>query len=660
MSRQRFLSCLVALALSGCGGASTPASEAAPTRPTAALVEAPAPTAVTIEEGFAPLPVAVTSFGATTLDGALYVLGGYHGAPHVYSREGQSATLSRLPVDGGQWTQVHELAHGVQGLALVTKADAVCWVGGNRILNAAGEPTDMRSIAETGCHSPRGIPPSIPPLPEGRSSLEAVVVGSTLYVAGGWTLGEGGPEHARWASDVLVLDDGADAWRRIDAPFQRRAVAVAAAAGSLAVIGGLGPDRQPSTQVDVLDLETQEWSQGPDLPSDGFGVAARGVGDAIYATTRDGAVLRWRPSEDAWTHVSSLAFPRFFHQLLDDGRGGLVAVGGIGGMHTDGRTRIVEQVDLGGASSPALRWTMDYPGAAKNRQASFIEGDFLYLFGGNNSLEQHDFEPENFVDEGWRLHIPSLTWSRIAPYPARRQSMVTADHDGQLHAIGGFGHDGTAAVSQLEAFVFDTESGEWSERGGLPQGRTQFGLATQGGRLFAFGGLNYDPSRQGPAAFDHVTDVLATTELTGAFDTTDITLPGPRRAFSGATLGDRYYMVNGMREGFSLVDDCTAYSFSENAFTPMACPRRARLSGHLIAQNDRLVLIGGSFRGEEGMETDASVEVYDPATDSWTLATEALPFDMRHAHVLPYRDRLLVVSTHRDDGRALVALLRVE
>jgi hypothetical protein len=34
------------------------------------------------------LPTPVTSFGAATLDGRLYVAGGYHGVPHQYTAEG--------------------------------------------------------------------------------------------------------------------------------------------------------------------------------------------------------------------------------------------------------------------------------------------------------------------------------------------------------------------------------------------------------------------------------------------------------------------------------------------------------------------------------------------------------------------------------------------
>ena len=656
---------LTALLLTACGSASAPPVQSADD--SAGVSEAPpAPPGddgVDVEAGLLPpMPVAVTSFGAAVSGDHLYVLGGYHGTPHQYSREGQSRSLWRVPLVGGEWEQAGHIEHGLQGLALVAHDGVVCRFGGNRILNPAGEPANMRSVDDAACVSPATNEwTALPALPAGRSSHEAAVIGEVAYVAGGWQLGEGGPTDAAWAEDVLALDlhGGDREWRRIEAPFRRRAVGVASAAGKLVVLGGLTPEREVSRQVDVLDPATGEWSRGPDFPSDAFGAAAVGVGDRVYASARDGVVYAWQVGSEAWAPAASLAFPRFFHQLRPAADGELIAVGGISGMHTAGRTRHVERVALDATAPQLLTWTADYPGAAKNRQAAFVNDDYLYLFGGNNSLGQHDFEPENFVSDGWRLHLPSMTWESIAPYPANRQTMQTVTLGGQGVAVGGFGHDGEAAVTHPQAFAFDFASGEWSERGGLPRGRTQFGLVSHGERLWIFGGLNYDPSREGQAAFDHVTGSLATPEGEpgGAFADASVELPGPRRAFAGAALEGRYYIVGGMQEGFQLVDDCLVHDFGSGDFAPIACPRRTRLSGHLIPLEGKLYLLGGSYRGDDGMETDRSVEVYDPATNTWEVLVEELPFDTRHMHALAYRDRILMFSTHTEDPRSRVALL---
>ena len=654
---------LGSLLLAACATAGGDASVPATPRATAvAEVGRALPSDVVVESGLhAPLPVGVTSFGATAHGGYAYVLGGYHGTPHDYHREGQSRAFLRMRLDGGPWEHLGDLEGGLQGLALVSVGGRVCRLGGTRIENAPGEPAVLRSVDEAACFDPtRGSWAALPSLPAPRSSHEAAVVDGVAYIAGGWSLGEGGSAEADWPATVLALELDGGTWRPLAAPFQRRALGVASAANRLVMVGGLTPEREVSARVDVFDPATGAWSRGPDFPADAFGLAAVGWGDAVFASGRDGVLYRWEVGSPAWTSVASHAFPRFFHQLVPHGDGELAVIGGIGGMRSSGRTRLVERQPLAPSTEPAiLTFTLPYPGRAKNRQGVFVHDESVYFFGGNDSLGQHDFEPEHFVAEGLRFHIPSLTFAETAPFPVPRQTMQTVVTESGGIAVGGFGHDGTAAVTHPEAFAFDFETERWSSRGGLPRGRTQFGLVAHGEALWVFGGLNFDPARSGPAAFEHETSVLAAalTEADGAFEPAPVELPGPRRAFAGARLGGRYYLVGGMREGFELVDDCLVFDFADRSFAPMACPSQTRLSGHLLALEDRLVLLGGSVRGDDGMASESRVEVYDPEADRWRTLIEALPFDMRHAHVQRLRDRILVLSTHHEEPRLQVALI---
>ncbi len=665
---QRIASFVLVVLLVACGGRSAHV-EPGPSRPTteaAPRVGPPDDAAVEVAGAFLPpLPTAVTSFGAATAGGHVYVLGGYAGEPHRYSREGQSRALLRLRVDGGgAWETVAQLDHGAQGLALVAHGERVCRIGGNVARNAAGEPEEMVSVPDIGCFDPsRGAFVGLPPMPVGRSSHGAAVIGDTVYVAGGWTL-DGTRDAGAFARTILALDLAAPSptWRAIEAPFRRRAVGVATAAGKLYVIGGIDAEADASRRVDVFDPATGTFMRGPDFPEDAFGAAAVGAGDAIYASARGGVVHRLRDGAAAWEPVAHLAFPRFFHQLVAGDEGELLALGGIGGMHTHGRTRHVERVSLAGGPQPLAMLTMRYPGEAKNRQGIVIHDDFLYLFGGNDSFGQHDFAPENFVTEGHRLHLPSLRWERVADYPAARQTMQSVVVGDEAIFVGGFGVEGgrgADAVSHGDAYVFDFEEGTFAPRGGLEGTRTQFGLVAHDGSLYVFGGLSYDPARGGDAAFDHVRPVLraSAADRDAPFEPTAIDLPGPRRAFGGARLGDRYYLVGGMRDSFQLVDDCLVFDFATEAFAPLACPRTPRLSPDLVALGGKLYLAAGSVMSEGGVASARSIEEYDPATDVWRTAVDALLFDTRHARALAYHDRLLIVSTNDAEGRIRIALV---
>lgn len=671
---------LCAGALLGCAGEPAPAASAAPSATagaesaagsiTESIQASPPPIAATdIVVGGAllpPMPIAVTSFGAAASGAELYTLGGYFGTPHAYSREGQSRAVQGVALDGSSaWRTVAELEQGLQGVALIAHGRELCRVGGLRAANAEGEDAVLSSLAEAACLdlSTRTWR-SLPDLPSGRSSHDAALLGSTIYVGGGWQL-SGDPSSGVWQTDVLALDlarPGAT-WTKIASPVERRALALAAAGGRVIAIGGMTKDRAMSRRVDTFDPATGAWAQGPDFPADAFGIAAAGAGETVYASARDGMIYGWTIGESAWKRVTALAFPRFFHRLIAAGSPEaptLIAVGGISGMHTDGRTRMVERIALPETAPRVATITASYPGRAKNRQAIFIEGDFVYLFGGNNSLGQHDFEPHNFVAEGWRLHLPSLQWQRIADYPAARQSMASAQWEGRALVMGGFGHDGTEAVSHGEAYLFDLGKEAFSARAGLPKdkGRTQFGLTEHAGRLWVFGGLNYDPRREG-ASFDHVTGVLTAPagDPAAPFTESALELPAPRRAFAAATLGDRYYMVGGMRGEFQLVDDCVGFDFKTERFSPFACPRATRLSAQLVPIEGRLYLVGGSTQKGRSLEADRSIEAFDPETGRWRVVLDELPFDTRHARALAYGSQIVVLSTHNEEGVLRLALV---
>jgi N-acetylneuraminic acid mutarotase len=135
-------------------------------------------------------------------------------------------------------------------------------------------------------------------------------------------------------------------------------------------------------------------------------------------------------------------------------------------------------------------------------------------------------------------------------------------------------------------------------------------------------------------------------------------LPAPRRAFAGALHQGSYYMVGGMQGAFQLVDTCARFDIKTSSFADLPCPAAARLSGTLVTLAGRLLLVGGSVRGDgEELAVSNAIEAFDPATQTWTRLPTELPFSTRHAHVLTYGERLLVVSTHNTEGRLHIALV---
>lgn len=281
------------------------------------------------------LPEGIASFGAAVAGDDLVVYGGHVGRTHQHSIENLSHRFLRLDLTSpGHGWQSLDAVEGLQGLPMVAYGREVCRVGGLRAHNHVGSEEELHSIAEVRCFDlDQKSWRDLPPLPQARSSHDAVVYDDHLYVAGGWQL-RGSDQPAVWITDLAVLDlRHADArWQTVPQPFQRRALAVAAAAGKVVALGGLDTDGT-SRRVEIYDQATGAWSTGAELPPmaermKGFGVSAFGVGERIFLSGADGVVHAFDATENTWqVDLGKLETPRFFHRLLSH-RDRLLAIGG--------------------------------------------------------------------------------------------------------------------------------------------------------------------------------------------------------------------------------------------------------------------------------------------------------------------------------------------
>lgn len=296
------------------------------------------------------LPEPIASFGATVCDGWLYVYSGHTGTEHHHSRDNLSAHFSRLKLDGGEaWEQL-PMQTALQGMPLVAHDGKVYRVGGMLARNAPdAEEEDLHSLAEFACFDPATKQwKDLPPLPAGRSSHDATVIGDSLYVVGGWDLN--GEAPGDWQTAALVFDftNPDKGWMEIKSPpFERRALAVAHREGKLVAIGGMASEGGVVNSVTEYDPQTDEWSELPDLPGkgiSGFGVSAWNHEGQLYASGMGGKLFTLPVGADKWQEVAKVDEARFFHRLLSYGPDRLVQVAGASTVH--GHVATLDVVDL--------------------------------------------------------------------------------------------------------------------------------------------------------------------------------------------------------------------------------------------------------------------------------------------------------------------------
>ncbi len=325
--------------------AAAPSVDPAPSVEPAAAAEGEAtPTSTTTaaapteDSALTPLPEPLSSFGAAVSDGWLYVYGGHTGEEHAHSRDNLSNHFRRIALAEGDdaakgaWEEL-PMEIPVQGLPLVAHGGKIYRVGGLSFRNAAADEADMHSVAEFACFDPATQKwTALTPLPEARSSHDAVVIGDTLYVVGGWTLA--GESEGDWLGTAWSFDlsDPQAEWQAVASPtFKRRALAAARWNRQLVAIGGMDDNAEISRRVDALDPATGKWTKMPDLPRGqmaGFGVSAWNLDGKLLVSGADGAVLQLSDDGTNWEKVGKLSAGRFFHRLMPGTGESLLVIAG--------------------------------------------------------------------------------------------------------------------------------------------------------------------------------------------------------------------------------------------------------------------------------------------------------------------------------------------
>lgn len=282
---------------------------------------------------YPPMAEGVSSLGATVCDGYLYTYGGHKGKTHTYSTETVSGRFARLKLDGGaEW---EELTGGpiLQGMNLATHGGKVYRVGGMTPRNKEGEKADNISSAVCVRFDPSTKKwEEMPSLPEPRSSHDVVTVGDKLVVVGGWQ--QRGTDPSVWHDTAAILDlsSAKPEWKSVKQPFQRRALTAAAVDGKVVVLGGLtATGGDPGRRVDVFDVKTESWSQGPAFEwseRNGFSPAACSADGRLYMSLSSGEVVALSADGTSWDEVGKLKTRRMVPRLVSVGNGRLLLVGG--------------------------------------------------------------------------------------------------------------------------------------------------------------------------------------------------------------------------------------------------------------------------------------------------------------------------------------------
>jgi RNA polymerase sigma factor (sigma-70 family) len=353
------------------------------------------------------------------------------------------------------------------------------------------------------------------------------------------------------------------------------------AAGIAVVVMTLGSQMaiNQSPELTVFPGET-ETLKAREIAVDILGAPGTSVMAGKQGDT-DGVAMDWRSPEinsllapakggGTWTQKADMPTGRYIPgSAVVDGK--IYVIGGA--PVSMGQTAVVEEYD------PATdTWTRraDMPTERQGVVAAAVDG-IIYAIGGCRS--NRDLSTVEAYDPA------TDTWTTKADMPTRKTLPAIAVVDGIIYVIGGFGDVFSAGPPWLSSsivYAYDPATDEWTRKADMPTARHLLTACVIDGRIYVAGGLPDWESE----------DCLPTVEVYDpATDTWTQTsdMPMARWGHSASVVAGKMYIVGG-------VDNAVVKQFE-----------------------------AGEIALDEAIELFLIVDVYDPATDTWTTAAD-FPF----------------------------------
>ncbi len=198
---------------------------------------------------------------ATIHDGRIYTAGGAGLVdPHDNFEE--------YDPEFGRWMDRAALPVGLERFSMASLNDRI-YVAGGFSAESGSEP-----IASVWSFDPdANVWQGEPDMPGAKSAFSLLAVGDTLFAVGG----EGG------VPGIFVYDPETLEWSTAPAPerVNRRGAAAVVVNDEIWLIGGVR-ERASTAQVDIFDVESQTWREGPSLPEPRAGHAAAVLNGQIH------------------------------------------------------------------------------------------------------------------------------------------------------------------------------------------------------------------------------------------------------------------------------------------------------------------------------------------------------------------------------------------
>ena len=200
-------------------------------------------------------------------------------------------------------------------------------------------------------------------------------------------------------------------------------------------------------------------------------------------------------------------------------------------------------------------------------------------------------------------------WELTTPMPIPLNHNMAASVGGKLYMIGGQLTDAASGNFSDRVFEYDPNTRQWTERARMPTARGGAVPVVVGEKIYVAGGR--PPRGADFAVYDPATDTWSTLP----------DMPTARNHLTGAAVNGKVYIIGGRFEGGALAPQTAAvevYDPATNSWSARAAMPKPRGGLNGIAAHGCIHVFGGEGNpaGFPGMHADH--DVYNPITDTWT------------------------------------------
>ena len=261
-------------------------------------------------------------------------------------------------------------------------------------------------------------------------------------------------------------------------------------------------------------------------------------------------------------------------------------------------------------------------------------------------------------------------WIQGAPFPDPSEEVLGATAAGKLYVFAGLAPGWKPKAMVVE---YDPASNAWTKKKPMQLPSHHVALASLNDKIYAFGGFAYPGS--GPPGWTPVNNVF---EYDPAADAWKELAPMPtkRGAASAGVANGKIYVTGGVnslpgvtengvhptraQNVVATVEEYDPATNSWKSLRPMLVARNHHLA---LGADGRVYVIGGRIGSgfiSSGSNNIDLVEMYDPATDMWTPRTRMPTARSAIAGGLYNGTQLLVAGGEGQDARFLAAFKAVE